>query len=102
MTPFRFSRGAAQRGGPAHWLKFSPFWRNILLSNEIHEASQSPPFQGGVDAPSSKCREASEAGADGAVGKFQNKVRSAEIYNDASRRYQPPRLRAIWETLTRA
>ena len=59
-------------------------------------------FQGGVDAPIIKCREASEAGADGAVGKFQNKVRFAEIYKDASRGYQPPRLRAIWETLMRA
>ena len=30
----------------------------------------SPPFQGGVAAPLIKCREASEAGADGVVSKF--------------------------------
>ena len=40
----------------------------------------SPPLQGGVAAPSRKYREATLAGADGAVG--EKSVRYAEIYKD--------------------
>jgi hypothetical protein len=53
---------------------------------------ESPPFQGGVDAPLTKCREASETGADGAVGNFQNKHALQGVY-------QPPRLRADFGNL---